>query len=157
MTQDLLMLILGLGHPSFKVLESKLWFSFWAPRPRGWGQLYPIKLPTSLSSEPRFLMCPWDALGFTLYKALPSVDWLPLFFQGQLLLPASPQHHSEMPQGTAGTLPRADFTPLNLVPDISHFIENMENTLRRYHLASEVPKLTKYYCEHCSPDLFSAY
>ena len=37
MTQDLLMLILGLGHPSFKVLESELWFSFWAPRPRGWG------------------------------------------------------------------------------------------------------------------------
>ncbi|EPY74798.1 hypothetical protein CB1_001891003 [Camelus ferus] len=86
-----------------------------------------------------------DAHSFTLCKALPSVVWPPLFFQGQLLLPASPQHHSEMPQGTAGTLPRADFTPLNLVPSISRFIENTENMLGKHDLESEVPKLTKYY------------
>lgn len=29
----------------------------------------------------------------------------------------------------------------------------MENTLRKYHLVSEVPKSTKYYCENCLPYL----
>ncbi|KAI4547688.1 hypothetical protein MG293_000018 [Ovis ammon polii] len=31
--------------------------------------------------------------------------------------------------------------------------DNMENTLRKYRLVSEVPKSTKYYCENCLPYL----
>lgn len=57
------MLSPDLGHPEFKVLGKEQWSSCWAPRPTRWGNLYPIKLPTSLSSKPRFLMlcirCPW--------------------------------------------------------------------------------------------------
>lgn len=63
-------------------------------------------------------MGPWDARGSPLREACPAVAWLPELSPGQLRLTACPQHRSEMPQGTAGTLPRAEFSTTNLVPNI---------------------------------------